>query len=34
MPLALAYLRVIFIAMPPILIVIVLMMGLRGSGDA
>jgi len=34
MPLALAYLRVIFIAMPGILILIVLMMGLRGSGDA
>jgi putative MATE family efflux protein len=34
MPLALAYLRVIFIAMPAILIIIVLMMGLRGAGDA
>lgn len=34
MPLALAYLRVIFLAMPAILIVIVLMMGLRGAGDA
>src|SRR3954468_9262166 len=34
MPLALAYLRVIFLAMPAILIMIVLMMGLRGSGDA
>ena len=33
-PLALAYLRVIFVAMPGILILIVLMMGLRGSGDA
>ena len=33
-PLALAYLRVIFLAMPAILIMIVLMMGLRGSGDA
>jgi putative MATE family efflux protein len=33
-PLALAYLRVIFIAMPPILVAIVLMMGLRGTGDA
>ena len=33
-PLALAYLRVIFIAMPPILIAIVLMMGLRGTGDS
>ena len=34
LPLALDYLRVIFLAMPAILIVIVLMMGLRGSGDA
>jgi len=34
MPLALAYLRVIFLAMPAILIMIVLMMGLRGTGDA
>ena len=34
LPLALAYLRVIFLAMPAILIVIVLMMGLRGAGDA
>jgi Na+-driven multidrug efflux pump len=34
MPLALAYLRVIFLAMPGILILIVLMMGLRGGGDA
>ena len=34
MPLALAYLRVIFLAMPAILIIIVLMMGLRGAGDA
>src|SRR3954469_8725479 len=33
-PLALSYLRVIFIAMPAILIIIVLMMGLRGTGDA
>jgi Na+-driven multidrug efflux pump len=33
-PFALAYLRVIFLAMPGILILIVLMMGLRGSGDA
>ena len=33
-PLALAYLRVIFIAMPAILILILLMMGLRGAGDA
>jgi putative MATE family efflux protein len=34
LPLALSYLRVIFLAMPAILIMIVLMMGLRGSGDA
>lgn len=34
MPLALAYLRVIFIAMPPILLAVILMMGLRGTGDA
>ncbi len=34
MPLALAYLRVIFLAMPGILLIIVLMMGLRGAGDA
>jgi putative MATE family efflux protein len=34
MPLALAYLRVIFLALPAILIMIVLMMGLRGAGDA
>src|SRR5205085_1260251 len=33
-PLALAYLRVIFIAMPPILVAIVLTMGLRGTGDS
>ncbi len=33
-PLALAYLRVIFIAMPPILIAVVLIMGLRGTGDS
>ncbi|HEY5713517.1 MAG TPA: MATE family efflux transporter [Allosphingosinicella sp.] len=33
-PLALAYLRVIFLAMPPIMIVIILTMGLRGTGDA
>jgi putative MATE family efflux protein len=33
-PLALSYLRVIFIAMPPILLAIVLMMGLRGTGDS
>jgi putative MATE family efflux protein len=31
---ALAYLRVIFLAMPGMLILIVLVMGLRGSGDA
>ena len=34
MPLALAYLRVIFVAMPAILILVILMMGLRGTGDA
>ena len=33
-PLALAYLRVIFIAMPPALLMISWMMALRGSGDA
>lgn len=33
-PLALAYLRVIFLAMPGILLTIMLMMSLRGSGDA
>jgi putative MATE family efflux protein len=33
-PLALAYLRVIFLAMPGILITVMLMMALRGSGDA
>jgi putative MATE family efflux protein len=33
-PLALTYLRVIFLAMPGILLLIVLMMGLRGAGDA
>jgi putative MATE family efflux protein len=33
-PLALAYLRVIFIAMPAILILVLLMMGMRGAGDA
>ncbi|HEX8670083.1 MAG TPA: MATE family efflux transporter, partial [Allosphingosinicella sp.] len=33
-PLALAYLRVIFIAMPGALLTVLLMMGLRGSGDA
>ncbi|HEV7658330.1 MAG TPA: MATE family efflux transporter [Allosphingosinicella sp.] len=33
-PLALSYLRVIFLAMPPILLAIVLMMGLRGTGDS
>jgi putative MATE family efflux protein len=32
--LAVAYLRVIFLAMPPILLAILLMMGLRGTGDA
>jgi putative MATE family efflux protein len=34
MPLALAYLRVIFTAMPAILILVMLMMALRGAGDA
>jgi len=34
MPLALAYLRVIFTAMPAILLLVLLMMALRGSGDA
>ncbi|HEX6374803.1 MAG TPA: MATE family efflux transporter [Allosphingosinicella sp.] len=33
-PLALAYLRVIFIAMPPALVMISWMMALRGGGDA
>jgi putative MATE family efflux protein len=33
-PFALAYLRVIFIAMPAILLLVVLMMALRGAGDA
>src|SRR5437764_4713963 len=33
-PLALAYLRVIFLAMPSILLTILLMMSLRGAGDA
>ena len=33
-PLALAYLRVIFLAMPAILLLVVLMMALRGAGDA
>lgn len=33
-PLALAYLRVIFIAMPPILLAVLLVMSLRGAGDA
>ena len=33
-PLALAYLRVIFLAMPSILLTVLLMMSLRGSGDA
>jgi putative MATE family efflux protein len=33
-PLALAYLRVIFVAMPGMLIAVLLMMGLRGTGDA
>ena len=34
MPLALSYLRVIFLAMPGSLVLIVLMMALRGAGDA
>lgn len=34
MPLALAYLRVIFTAMPAILLLVLMMMALRGSGDA
>ena len=33
-PLALAYLRVIFLAMPAILLIVLLMMALRGAGDA
>jgi len=33
-PLALAYLRVIFLAMPSILLTVLMMMALRGSGDA
>ena len=33
-PLALAYLQVIFLAMPPILMLTLLMMGLRGAGDS
>ena len=33
-PLALAYLRVIFLAMPFILLTVLLMMAMRGSGDA
>jgi len=33
-PLALAYLRVIFLAMPSILLTVLLMMALRGAGDA
>ncbi|MFL6768664.1 MAG: MATE family efflux transporter [Sphingomicrobium sp.] len=34
MPLALAYLRTIFMAMPAILLLVLMMMALRGSGDA
>ncbi|HEU4825920.1 MAG TPA: MATE family efflux transporter, partial [Dongiaceae bacterium] len=34
MPLALAYLRVIFVGMPPTLMLTMLMMALRGSGDS
>jgi putative MATE family efflux protein len=33
-PLALAYLRVIFLAMPGILVLVMMMMALRGAGDA
>jgi putative MATE family efflux protein len=33
-PMALAYLRIIFLAMPGMQIVVMLMMGLRGSGDS
>ena len=33
-PLALAYLRIIFLAMPAMLIMVVLIMALRGAGDA
>jgi len=34
MPLALAYLRVIFLGIPASMLLVLLMMGLRGSGDA
>jgi putative MATE family efflux protein len=34
MPLALAYLRVIFLGVPASMLLVLLMMGLRGSGDA
>ena len=34
MPLALAYLRVIFLAMPASFLMVLLMMGLRGTGDS
>lgn len=34
MPLALAYLRVIFLGMPASMLMVLLMMGLRGAGDA
>lgn len=34
MPLALAYLRVIFLGLPVSMLLVLLMMGLRGSGDA
>ncbi len=34
MPLALAYLRVIFLGLPTSMVLVLLMMGLRGSGDA
>jgi putative MATE family efflux protein len=33
-PYALAYLRVIFVAMPPLLLLVMFMMALRGSGDS
>ena len=33
-PMALAYLRIIFLAMPAMQIVVMLMMGLRGAGDS
>ena len=33
-PLALAYLRMIFVAMPPMMVTTIIMMALRGGGDA